>query len=362
MTTSPLTDFSAKKRPPELVLISGGDPAGIAPEVVRKALAELDTATGASFLYLYNAGHADAADEEFQRLKQALKSRLHLISGGLDKLVQMASRPSKSPDGSVYLFPVLRSHEKPCLPGQSGTQSGDLSFRALDLACSVIEALHEAISRIALVTAPLSKEYVIRSGQSDFSGHTGYLARRFNRNVLMLMHGQGFSVIPLTEHVALADVPSHLRAVLEQSDLPALLADLARRSVFSGKEIALCGLNPHCGEGGLIGNEEQEILMPFIEKVREAGVSIKGPLPADTLFMESVRKQFRLILSCYHDQGLIPFKALEGEQGINVTIGLPFLRTSPDHGTAYGLAGKEIADSTSMRRALEAAMSSELSH
>lgn len=102
--------------------------------------------------------------------------------------------------------------------------------------------------------------------------------------------------------------------------------------------------------------------MPFIEKVREVGVSIKGPLPADTLFMESVRKQFRLILSCYHDQGLIPFKALEGEQGINVTIGLPFLRTSPDHGTAFGLAGKEIADSTSMRRALEAAMSSELGH
>lgn len=361
MTTSPLTDSSAKKRPPELVLISGGDPAGIAPEVVRKAIVGFDSTT-TSFLYLYNAGHADADDEEFQRLKQALKSRLHLISGGSDDLVETARGLSETADGSVYLYPVLRPHEKPCLPGRASTHSGDLSFRALDLACSVIDAMSDDISSVALVTAPLSKEFVIRSGQSDFSGHTGYLARRFNRNVLMLMHGRGFSVIPLTEHVALADVPSQLRAVLGRSDLPALLVDLARRAVFSGKEIALCGLNPHCGEGGLIGNEEQEILMPFIEKVREAGVSIKGPLPADTLFMESVRKQFRLILSCYHDQGLIPFKALEGEQGINVTIGLPFLRTSPDHGTAYGLAGKEIADSTSMRRALEAAMSSELSH
>lgn len=361
MTTSPLTDSSAKKRPPELVLISGGDPAGIAPEVVRKAIAGLD-ATTSSFLYLYNGGHADAADDEFRRLKKALKSRLRLISGGSDDLVETARGLSETADGSVYLYPVLRPHEKPCLPGQASTHSGDLSFRALDLACSVIDAMPDNIASVALVTAPLSKEFVIRGGQSDFSGHTGYLARRFNRNVLMLMHGQGFSVIPLTEHVALADVPSHLRAVLGRSDLPALLVDLARRAVFSGKEIALCGLNPHCGEGGLIGNEEQEILMPFIEKVREAGVSIKGPLPADTLFMESVRKQFRLILSCYHDQGLIPFKALEGEQGINVTIGLPFLRTSPDHGTAYGLAGKEIADSTSMRRALEAAMSSELSH
>jgi 4-hydroxythreonine-4-phosphate dehydrogenase len=356
-----LTDSSAKKRPPELVLISGGDPAGIAPEVVRKAIVGFDSTT-TSFLYLYNAGHADADDEEFQRLKQALKSRLHLISGGSDDLVETARGLSETADGSVYLYPVLRPHEKPCLPGRASTHSGDLSFRALDLACSVIDAMSDDISSVALVTAPLSKEFVIRSGQSDFSGHTGYLARRFNRNVLMLMHGRGFSVIPLTEHVALADVPSQLRAVLGRSDLPALLVDLARRAVFSGKEIALCGLNPHCGEGGLIGNEEQEILMPFIEKVREAGVSIKGPLPADTLFMESVRKQFRLILSCYHDQGLIPFKALEGEQGINVTIGLPFLRTSPDHGTAYGLAGKEIADSTSMRRALEAAMSSELSH
>lgn len=361
MTTSPLTDSSAKKRHPELVLISGGDPAGIAPEVVRKAIAGLDS-TATSFLYLYTAGHADAADEEFQRLKQVCKSRLHLISGGLDDLVETARGLCKTADGSIYLYPVLRPHEKPCLPGQASTHSGDLSFRALQLACTVIDAMPDDISNIALVTAPLSKEFVIRAGQSDFSGHTGYLARRFNRNVLMLMHGQGFSVIPLTEHVALADVPSRLRTVLGQSDLPALLVDLARRDVFSGKEIALCGLNPHCGEGGLIGNEEQEILMPFIDRVREAGVSIKGPLPADTLFVESVRKQFRLILSCYHDQGLIPFKALEGEQGINVTIGLPFLRTSPDHGTAYGLAGKEIADSTSMRRALDAAMSSELSH
>src|SRR5690606_1459371 len=153
-----------------------------------------------------------------------------------------ARRLSKSADGSVYLFPVLKPDEKPCLPGQAGTHSGDLSFRVLELACSIIDAIPVAISSVALVTAPLSKEFVIRSGQSDFPGHTGYLARRFNRNVLMLMHGRGFSVIPLTEHVALADVPSHLRAVLGRSDLPALLVDLARRAAFSGKEIALCGL------------------------------------------------------------------------------------------------------------------------
>ncbi len=357
MTTSPWTDSSAKKRLPDIVLISGGDPSGIGPEVIRKSLFDLP-ASIPSILYLYNAGHADDRDVEYSRLKEALGSRLRRAQGSVADLLQLVASLRGASDGLVYLFPVLKEGESVCQAGKPDEHSGDLSFRALELACSVLQAAGQA----SLVTAPLSKEWVIRSGQRDFSGHTGYLARRFQRRVLMLMHGRQFSVIPLTEHVALADVPDHLRSVLARPELPGLLADLCHRTAFAGRESALCGLNPHCGEGGLIGNEEQEILLPFIERVREAGISIKGPLPADTLFMEPIRRQFRLILSCYHDQGLIPFKALEGNQGINVTIGLPFLRTSPDHGTAYGIAGQEEADPTSMKRALEAAMSLELSH
>lgn len=357
MTTSPSNDSLAKKRPPELILLTGGDPAGIAPEVIRKSLADLDL-KNTSCLYLYTAGHADASDEEFTRLKKAWKSRLHRIPDDYESLAETFQHLCRSGDGAIHLYPVTARDEKPCLTGKPDLHSGRLAFRALELACSLIE--NTSPSCVALVTAPLSKEFVIRSGQSDFSGHTGYLARRFQKKVLMLMHGEAFSVIPLTEHVALADVPAKLRKVLEDPDLLTLITDLARREIFAATDIALCGLNPHCGEGGLIGTEEQEILIPFIEKVRRAGVSIRGPLSADTLFMEPVRSQFRLILSCYHDQGLIPFKALEGERGINVTIGLPFLRTSPDHGTAFGLAGREMADPTSMRNALKAAVSSEL--
>lgn len=341
-----------------VVFLSGGDPAGIAPEVVEKALRDIELVR--PLIYLHNAGEASlrrlmAGGGHAARL---LPADPLALSAELDQIAE-EGRP-----GLWLLDVASRSALPGCdaalsvSPGQAGPDSGALAYRALHVACSLI-ARHGCR---ALVTAPLSKEWVARAAQPTFSGHTGFLADFFDCRVIMLMHGDAFSVIPLTEHVPLRDVSSTLRRML--TDTPGsdrlidLLVALGQQSPFQDRPMALCGLNPHCGEGGLIGGEEEDYLTPFVSRLRARGVSIEGPLPADTLFMPAIRQKYRLMLACYHDQGLIPFKALEGERGINVTIGLPFLRTSPDHGTAYALAGQGRADATSMRRALETALSS----
>ena len=373
----------AKNQPeikPQLLLITGGDPAGIGSEIIRKALVELESSlfTKASdrvvIFYLYT-GRADAADSEWQLFVDCcagLKSKPTVdVVAGQEALLPAITAACEQPRPlQILVHPLAAGTETGITIGTPSALSGRLAFRALELACDLILELQSGpgssdtairISNISLVTAPLSKEWVIRGGVSDFSGHTGYLAKRFGSNVLMLMHGQNFSVIPLTEHVSIANVPTALKKRLAQTDLVDLIGNVARRSVFAGRQVAICALNPHCGEGGLIGNEESEVLQPFIEKLRASGLSITDPLSADTLFMESIRSQYRLIVSCYHDQGLIPFKAFEAENGINVTIGLPFLRTSPDHGTAFGIAGQNLANAASMRRAIEAVLSPELS-
>lgn len=254
------------------------------------------------------------------------------------------------PDGlcAVDLCSEMKLEASP--PGVAAISGGALAFRALQWACDLTERSPPA----ALVTAPISKESVVASGQSGFVGHTEYLAGRANCEVLMLMHGRKLSVVPLTIHVALREAPQRLRETLQSAGLIRLLGKLLSMPPFRGRRAALLGLNPHAGEGGLLGDEEQRWLGPWCEALRQAGVPVEGPLSADGFFFEEVRREFRLALACYHDQGLAPFKALEGRDGLNVTIGLPYLRISPDHGVAFAIAGRGRCDASSMRRALQA--------
>ncbi|MBW7857604.1 MAG: 4-hydroxythreonine-4-phosphate dehydrogenase PdxA [Leptonema sp. (in: Bacteria)] len=351
---------------PSLVIITGGDPAGISAEVIRKSLVATPIPATQSIVYLYNAGIAvDGSDQELNLLKSQLGRRLVVASTqSIEQETDLVIKLAKNPNGRIYLLPIqLQPESKAKIEskasfGKPSELSGRLAFLALEKACTLIKQSGLEPNRFSLVTAPLSKEWVIRSGlYQNFSGHTGYLAEQFDSEVLMLMHGRSFSVVPLTEHVALAEVTSALQKRLSSKKFQSLLIDLCNRPVFQGKGVALCGVNPHCGEGGLIGDEESTILEPFLNKLVDQNLSITGPLSADTLFMAQQLKQYRLVLACYHDQGLIPFKALEGESGVNVTIGLPFLRTSPDHGTAFDLAGKESANAESMTQALLTAMS-----
>lgn len=244
------------------------------------------------------------------------------------------------------LFQITAKAEKHKLKlklGKPSFESGMVAFQSFQRAMELQKA-----TKADLLTLPLSKEWVKKAGYTDFRGHTESLADFFARETFMMMTGPRWKVVPLTTHVPLKDVVTELKRFPWESFARAL-----ESSKFSKKKkIGFLGLNPHAGEGGKIGGEEIEILKPAMEFLSLRGWKVEGPLSADSAFLPGTPK-VDLILACYHDQGLIPFKLLEGKKGINRTLGLDFRRVSPDHGTAFGIAGKGIADPTSVLSCLE---------
>ncbi len=232
--------------------------------------------------------------------------------------------------------------------GQSTIAAGDCSIKALDRA---INDLKEGIIDV-LVTAPLNKENV-KKCLPNFSGHTEYLQEKFGSDeVLMMMVKDGLRVAVATTHIPVADI--------SQSITPELLTDKVRLfnqsllqdfSIRKGR-IAVLGLNPHSGDNGAIGTEDRDIIAPTLEKLREEGINAYGPFPADGFFGSGEYLKYDAILAMYHDQGLIPFKLIAKGGGVNFTAGLPIVRTSAAHGTAYGIAGKNVADESSLREAI----------
>lgn len=345
--------------PQQPYFLTGGDPAGIAPEIIPDAIGRyLEIAPEAPLVYLATAGgsHLSILQE------RAGKKNIRVVS--LDTLEDALKETRDSNQTCVYYISVseMIAPDSSNRAGEPNYGTGLLALEALRLACELIQQ----IGTSGLCTAPLAKNWVdqaikkTRQSNLHFSGHTGFLAETFQSDVIMLMHGQKFSVIPLTVHIALADVPKNLKQVLKDPSLTRLLRLLQRMPVFRQKSWAMCALNPHCGEEGLFGKEELEYLNDWCKKQRTQNLPLQGPFSADTLFSSDVLKDHRLVLSCYHDQGLIPFKSLEGQAGVNCTIGLPFLRSSPDHGTAFNIAGKNIARSGSMVRAMEVLLNREL--
>jgi len=208
----------------------------------------------------------------------------------------------------------------------------------------------------ALVTAPVNKEAINKSG-IPFKGHTEYLAKSTNTKIFaMMLCGGPLKVTIVTRHVPLKKVSSILT---QEKIIEAVrLTDACLKKYFGIKNprIGVCGLNPHCGEGGKIGREEQDIIIPAIKKIRQFIPKIQGPISGDVIFYMAYSGKLDAVISMYHDQGLGPLKMTAFEKGVNVTLGLPFIRTSPDHGTAYDIAGKGIANSTSMKEAIKLAI------
>lgn len=347
------------RKPPDgaALLVTAGDPAGIGPELVLK-LADDFARTPGPLLYFSTA---DAEHRKaFEAALRALGRSLRVLSAADFDALARSGVPALGPQ-EVVVIDVAAEDEASVRPGVPGEASGRLAFAALRAAADWIEARAGACR--GLLTAPVSKEWIARGTGRPFPGHTDYLARRFHASVLMLMHGRDISVVPLTIHLPLARVPAELPGVLAAPETAELLLRLRELPPFDGRDgrrWALCGLNPHAGEGGELGREELDFIAAAAEAWRARGLPVDGPLPADGVFMPGTRERFALILACYHDQGLAPFKALEGDRGVNCTIGLPFARTSPDHGTAFDIAGRGKADPTSMRRALEVLYSGEL--
>lgn len=232
--------------------------------------------------------------------------------------------------------------------GKSTTFAGEGSYRALETACSDLEA-----GKIdALVTGPVNKMN-IQSQKFTFTGHTEYLQARFrSEDVLMLMISNLMRIGVVTTHKPLSEVPAAITAEAVLSKLRILNQSLLKDFVLSSPRIAVLGLNPHAGDEGLIGNEEEAAIRPAIEEAKSENILAFGPFSADGFFGSGNYTRFDAILAMYHDQGMIPFKALTLDGGVNFTAGLPLVRTSPAHGTAYELAGKNEASEDSFRMAI----------
>jgi 4-hydroxythreonine-4-phosphate dehydrogenase len=210
----------------------------------------------------------------------------------------------------------------------------------------------------AVVTNPVAKSLLYQAG-FEFPGHTEYLAALASDSdaslpVMMLVAGP-FKVVPVTIHIPLKDVPSVLTQDLLLKTIEITDQDLRRFFGYVRPRLAITGLNPHAGEDGSLGREEIDVIEPAITAAREKGLDVSGPYPADTLFHTAAREQYDAALCMYHDQALVPFKTLAFEEGVNVTLGLPFVRTSPDHGTAFDIAGTGEANPSSLVEALRLA-------
>lgn len=236
-------------------------------------------------------------------------------------------------------------------PGKPSKETGAAALRALKCAC---DELKEGLID-ALVTAPIDK-HTIHSEEFPFRGHTEFLAKEFGGGEsLMFMISDSLRVGLVTDHEPLRDVASLITKEKVEAKLKLMEVSLRNDFGINKPKIAVLGLNPHAGDGGLIGNEDEQILRAVIADQRNKGKLVFGPLPADGFFGTAQYRQYDAVLAMYHDQGLIPFKTIAFESGVNFTGGLSVIRTSPDHGTAYKIAGKNQANELSMREAIFAA-------
>ncbi|MGE0640017.1 MAG: PdxA family protein [Thermoanaerobaculia bacterium] len=325
--------------PGPLVALTQGDPAGIGPEILLRCLAaERAAHAGGRFVPLLVAERA--ALEAVRALVPEFR---------WDDLVELTTvdrTALERLDGRVALLDPVASRRTIEL-GRSGPADAGGAMAALDAAI----ALARAGQVDALVTAPVSKESIARHVHPGFVGHTDHLAaacglERYGRDYLMAFLAPRLQVALLSVHEPLREAV----AAITTDGVVAALRCLHRHA---GGRIALAGLNPHAGEGGLLGTEEQELLAPAIVRVRADGVDAVGPESADSLFARAARDEFDWVLALYHDQGLIAVKTASFGLATNWTLGLPFLRTSVDHGTAFGLAGSGRADAGPLSAVLE---------
>lgn len=232
--------------------------------------------------------------------------------------------------------------------GHPSAVGGRYAIKSLDAACK--DLMEKKID--VMVTAPLDKNSV-QAELPGFTGHTGYLAQKFNApEHLMILTSEFLNVAFVTGHVPLSNVASQLTSEKIYAAIAAMNQSLKRDFNIRKPKIAVLGLNPHAGDGGVIGNEEEQVIKPAVKKAFDEGIMAMGPFAADGFFGAGSFKKYDGVMGMYHDQGLIPFKLLAFSNGVNFTSGLPHIRTSPDHGTGYDIAGKNIADEGSFRQAI----------
>ncbi len=323
--------MSSKKSNLCIVGISMGDCNGVGPEIILKTYRD-----PRMFEFTTPVVYGSKAVLDFYKKDLEIKKEmLHVISS-VDEC-----KPRK--------LNIINVGEAPEItPGKPHKSAGNLAFNALeklteDLASNKLDVI---------VTAPIDKD-TIQSDEFGFPGHTEYLAKMSNvEECLMLLMTDYLKVGVVTSHIPIKEVPSAITksAIISKTNL--LIDSLKKDFGLERPKVAVLGLNPHAGDNGLLGSEEKEIITPAIREMKSNDQMVFGPYSADGFFGSDAFKKFDGIIAMYHDQGLIPFKALAFNEGVNYTAGLPIIRTSPDHGTAYGIAGQGKADETSMRTAI----------
>ena len=309
-----------------------GDPAGIGPEIVLKLFANAPALTAVVY------GDTQTLQRTAKRLGLGLK-------------IQTIESPTQPLDPlSVPVIQACEPLPSDLVIGQVQAVAGQAAYDCLQRA--IDDALSHRIR--AIVTAPLNKLAISQAG-IDFPGHTEILAHRCGDiPVAMMLVNDELRVLLVTIHMALADVSRALSCELELQSIR--LAHLACQQFgIQAPRIAVAALNPHAGEGGKFGREDLDILVPAIDEARKEGIDASGPWPGDTVFTRARTGSFDIVVAQYHDQGLIPIKYLGLEHGVNVTVGLPFVRTSVDHGTAFDIAAKGIASCESLHQAAKLA-------
>lgn len=319
-----------KKAENIIVGISIGDLNGIGSEVVLKTFEDsrmLELCTPVIF----------ANVKQLSFIKRNLDLEINLQ--GIDRLDQLVL-------GKVNVLNVWREGFDLNL----GTNDETVGQYAIKSFVTATQALKESKIDV-LVTAPINK-YNIQSDAFQFPGHTDYLAQELEGDALMFMVQDNLRVGLLTDHIPVSEVASHLTEELIVKKIETIKQSLIQDFSINKPRIAVLGVNPHCGDGGVIGNEDDTILKPTLKKIFDKGTLVFGPFPADGFFGSNQYEKYDAVIATYHDQGLIPFKTLSFGNGVNYTAGLNKIRTSPDHGTAYDIAGKGIADHNSFKEAV----------
>ncbi|MFW8636138.1 4-hydroxythreonine-4-phosphate dehydrogenase PdxA [Cribrihabitans pelagius] len=310
------------------VALSCGEPGGIGPEIAAKAWEELRESL--PFFWIGDPRHLPAGTP-----------------------VKEISAPGEAVTACAAALPVLP------LQFDGGTAKGAADPKN---AAGVIRAIETAVQLVqagkasALCTAPIHKKALIDGAGFAFPGHTEFLAHLAGgARVVMMLASQQLRVVPATIHIALKDVPKVLTPALLRQTIEITAAGLRQQFGIAQPRIAVAGLNPHAGEGGAMGSEERDWIAGLIADMQGEGHALTGPHPGDTLFHAAARARYDAAVCMYHDQALIPIKTLDFDRGVNVTLGLPFIRTSPDHGTAFDIAGTGRASPASLIEALKLA-------
>ena len=311
-----------------MIALTCGEPAGIGPEIAAGAWARLRGRV--PFFVIGDPAHLPEGTP-----------------------VAVIGSPSEAARAGAGALPVL-AHSFPG-PRRAGQPQAAQARAVVEVIARGVEIV-QAGQAAALCTAPIHKQALQEGAGFGFPGHTEYLAHLAGGvRVAMMLAGPSLRVVPATIHIPLAEVPSALTAERLEEAIRITHAALVRDFAIPAPRLAVAGLNPHAGEGGRMGREEIEVIIPVLDRLRAGGMDLRGPMSADTMFHAAARARYDAAIAMYHDQALIPIKTLDFDRGVNVTLGLPFVRTSPDHGTALDIAGQGVADPASLIAALEMA-------